>query len=65
MYFLKRLLTWWNSQTIGTQIFTARHGQKVGEELQAVAVVEKHPVASHHSLPQVDRHPALDLPPDL
>ena len=34
MYFLKRLLTWWNSQTIGTQIFTARRGQKVGEDAQ-------------------------------
>ncbi len=34
MYFLKRLLTWWNSQTIGTQIFTARKGQKVGEDEQ-------------------------------
>ena len=34
MYFLKRLLTWWNSQTIGTQIFTARKGQKVGEDAQ-------------------------------
>ena len=34
MYFLKRLLTWWNSQTIGTQIWTARHGVKVGEDDQ-------------------------------
>jgi NADH:ubiquinone oxidoreductase subunit len=34
MYFLKRLLTWWNSQTLGTQIFTARKGQKVGEDAQ-------------------------------
>jgi NADH:ubiquinone oxidoreductase subunit len=34
MYFLKRLLTWWNSQTLGTQIFTARKGQKVGEDEQ-------------------------------
>lgn len=34
MSFLKRLLTWWNSQTIGTQIFTARKGQKVGEDSQ-------------------------------
>lgn len=34
MYFLKRLLTWWNSQTIGTQIFTARNGIKVGEDEQ-------------------------------
>lgn len=34
MYFLKRLLTWWNSQTLGTQIFTARKGQKVGSDAQ-------------------------------
>jgi NADH:ubiquinone oxidoreductase subunit len=34
MYFLKRLLTWWNSQTIGTQLFTARKGNKVGEDDQ-------------------------------
>lgn len=34
MYFLKRLLTWWNSQTIGTQLFTARKGVKVGEDEQ-------------------------------
>jgi NADH:ubiquinone oxidoreductase subunit len=34
MYFLKRLLTWWNSQTIGTQLFTARRGVKVGEDAQ-------------------------------
>lgn len=34
MYFLKRLLTWWNSQTIGTQIFTARKGIRVGEDDQ-------------------------------
>jgi NADH:ubiquinone oxidoreductase subunit len=32
MYFLKRLLTWWNSQTIGTQIFTSRKGVKVGQD---------------------------------
>jgi NADH:ubiquinone oxidoreductase subunit len=32
MYFLKRLLTWWNSQTIGTQLFTSRKGVKVGED---------------------------------
>ncbi|WP_126976607.1 NADH:ubiquinone oxidoreductase subunit NDUFA12 [Frigidibacter oleivorans] len=34
MKFLLRLLTWWNSQTLGTQIFTARHGVKVGEDEQ-------------------------------
>lgn len=32
--FLIRLLTWWNSQTIGTQLFTWRKGQKVGEDDQ-------------------------------
>ena len=31
---LLRAVTWWNSQTIGTQLFTARHGQKLGEDEQ-------------------------------
>jgi len=30
--FLKRLVTWWDGSTIGTQIFTARKGVKVGED---------------------------------
>lgn len=30
--FVIRLLTWWNSQTLGTQIYTWRKGQKVGED---------------------------------
>lgn len=34
MNFLLRLLTWWNSQTLGTQIFTWRNGVKVGEDDQ-------------------------------
>ena len=34
MKFLLRLLTWWNSQTLGTQIFTARKGIEVGEDEQ-------------------------------
>ncbi|MDE3029130.1 MAG: NADH:ubiquinone oxidoreductase subunit NDUFA12 [Paracoccaceae bacterium] len=34
MYFLKRLLTWWNSQTLSTQIYTWRNGIKVGEDEQ-------------------------------
>ncbi len=34
MNFLLRLLTWWNSQTLGTQIFTWRKGRKVGEDDQ-------------------------------
>lgn len=32
--FLKRLVTWWNGQTIGTQLFTARHGIRVGQDGQ-------------------------------
>lgn len=32
MDFLKQLFTWWNGQTIGTRIFTARKGEKVGED---------------------------------
>lgn len=31
---LLRAVTWWNSQTIGTQLFTWRNGQKVGEDNQ-------------------------------
>ena len=29
-----RAVTWWNSQTWGTQFYTWRHGQKVGEDNQ-------------------------------
>lgn len=32
MLFIKRLFTWWDGQTIGTQLFTWRKGQKVGED---------------------------------
>lgn len=31
---LNRLFTWWNGQTIGTQLFTARKGEKVGDDAQ-------------------------------
>ena len=34
MNILLRLLTWWNGQTIGTEFFTRRHGQKVGEDAE-------------------------------
>lgn len=30
--FVKRIFTWWHGQTIGTQIFTAIKGVKVGED---------------------------------
>lgn len=30
--FLNRVVTWWNGQTIGTQIFTWRNGVTVGED---------------------------------
>ena len=32
MNFIIRLITWWNSQTLGTQIYTWRKGQRVGED---------------------------------
>ncbi len=32
--YLNRVFTWWNGQTLGTQWFTARKGQKVGEDGQ-------------------------------
>ncbi len=31
---LLRAVTWWNSQTIGTQLFTWRNGVRVGEDAQ-------------------------------
>jgi len=31
---LLRAVTWWNGQTLNTQIFTARKGIKVGEDTQ-------------------------------
>lgn len=34
MDFLKRIVTWWNGQTLGTQLWTARNGVKVGEDDQ-------------------------------
>ena len=34
MNFLLRLLTWWNGQTIGTQLFTWRYGILVGEDTE-------------------------------
>ena len=32
MTFLLRLFTWWNSQTFGTQLWTALYGEFVGED---------------------------------
>lgn len=34
MGLLKELFTWWDGQTLGTRLFTARNGQKVGEDEQ-------------------------------
>jgi NADH:ubiquinone oxidoreductase subunit len=30
--FLLQFFTWWNGQTLGTRVYTARHGEKVGED---------------------------------
>ncbi|SDI12781.1 NADH:ubiquinone oxidoreductase subunit NDUFA12 [Lutimaribacter saemankumensis] len=32
--FIKRIFTWWNGQTLGTQLYTWRKGVKVGEDEQ-------------------------------
>lgn len=32
--FIKRIFTWWDGQTLGTQLFTWRKGVKVGEDEQ-------------------------------
>ena len=32
MALIGQILTWWNGQTLGTRIFTARNGEKVGED---------------------------------
>lgn len=34
MRFILQLLTWWNGQSIGTQLFTWRKGKLVGEDAQ-------------------------------
>lgn len=34
MKFLLRLITWWNGQTLGTQVFTWRKGVRVGQDDQ-------------------------------
>lgn len=32
--YLNRVFTWWNGQTLGTQLFTWRKGEQVGEDAQ-------------------------------
>ncbi len=32
MSVLSQIFTWWNGQTLGTRVFTARQGQAVGED---------------------------------
>jgi NADH:ubiquinone oxidoreductase subunit len=32
MSFLTKVFTWWNGDTLGTQFYTWRHGQRVGED---------------------------------
>lgn len=32
MSLLKQIFTWWNGQTIGTMVWTNRHGVRVGED---------------------------------
>ena len=32
MKLLSQIFTWWNGQTIGTRVYTARNGERVGED---------------------------------
>ncbi|MEM1345981.1 MAG: NADH:ubiquinone oxidoreductase subunit NDUFA12 [Pseudomonadota bacterium] len=32
MSILREIFTWWNGQTLGTRLFTARNGQRVGAD---------------------------------
>ena len=32
MSFLSKMFTWWNGSSVGTDIFTRRHGEKVGSD---------------------------------
>jgi len=32
MGILRSIFTWWNGTTIGTSLYTSRHGEKVGED---------------------------------
>lgn len=34
MNLIQRIFTWWNGDTIGTLLYTRRHGRKVGEDDQ-------------------------------
>ncbi|MEO1313245.1 MAG: NADH:ubiquinone oxidoreductase subunit NDUFA12 [Pseudomonadota bacterium] len=34
MGLFSQLFTWWNGQTLGTRLWTGRHGQRVGEDDQ-------------------------------
>ena len=31
---IKRIFTWWDGQSFGTQLWTRRHGEKVGEDAE-------------------------------
>lgn len=40
--FISRVFTWWNGQTLGTQLFTWRKGEKVGEDAQGNTFFRTH-----------------------
>ena len=37
--FLLKFFTWWNGQTFGTQFWTSRYGELVGEDERATATI--------------------------
>ena len=40
--FIKRVVTWWHGQTIGTQLYTWRKGLRVGEDNQGNIFYQTH-----------------------
>ncbi len=42
MGLLAQIFTWWNGQTLGTRLYTARNGEKVGEDAQGNVFYQSH-----------------------
>jgi len=40
--YIGRVFTWWNGQTLNTQLWTWRHGEKVGEDEQGNRFYRNH-----------------------
>lgn len=61
--FLKRAVTWWNGQTLGTQFFTWRKGRRVGTDEQGNIYYEQ-PGTSRRWVIYNGEAEASRVPPD-